>query len=53
MESPRREAADGAGDRKAILKEKLAMLKSLFDDELIEKNEYDKRKAILIDEMLQ
>lgn len=39
-------------DKKAHYKEKLATLKSLFDDELITKEEYDKRRNALVDELM-
>ena len=53
--SPRATSPRGGGgaDRKALIKEKLATLKSLYEDELIEKEEYDSRKKLLIDEMLK
>lgn len=46
-------SSQSAESRKAEAKEKLLVLKGLFDDGLITKEEYNQRKGILIDQMLQ
>lgn len=51
--SPKKEqSAVVSQDKKAHYKEKLATLKSLYDDELITKEEYDKRRNALVDELM-
>jgi hypothetical protein len=45
-------SATPVGDKKQIYKEKLQTLKDLHEDGLIDKEEYDRRRNALVDEML-